>query len=226
MNLFEVIINCIVAGGALATAGAFIYIIKGQKGTQKQIESLSKMAEISSRQYEMARIQAGNTIYPKIKISFRQNQLLEEEIVVKNYSYPIEIYRIVVHSNSFHSDITINRREDYIGVGQGEAKVVPGNITRAGLMLFSIATVRLFVITPFEEAYEIRYAGDGDQHPYQSDPIPVLYTGKEHQFGKRSNSNYTTKQYSIHGNIPGDIVQNFPEVNEDPRDITLPKSRF
>lgn len=226
MSTFDVIISCITAVGALATAGAFIYIIKGQKGTSKQIESLSQMAVTLMRQYEMARIQAGSTIYPKIEITFRQNQLLSKEIVVKNYSYPIEIYRIVVNSTSYHSDTTINKREEYIAVKQGEAKVIPGDITSAGLMLFSIATVRLFIITPFDEAYEVRYAGDGAQQPYQSEPIPVLFTEKEHQFGTEPDSNYTTKQYSISGNIPGKIEDNFLEVTQDPRDITLPERLF
>lgn len=43
MSSFEIVINCITALGALATAGIFIYMIRGQKGAQKQIDSLSQM---------------------------------------------------------------------------------------------------------------------------------------------------------------------------------------
>ena len=39
MSSFEIVINCITALGALATAGTFIYMIRGQKGAQKQIDS-------------------------------------------------------------------------------------------------------------------------------------------------------------------------------------------
>ena len=51
MSNFEIIINCITALGALATAGTFIYVIKSQRGTQKQIDSLSQMATTFTRQY-------------------------------------------------------------------------------------------------------------------------------------------------------------------------------
>ena len=37
MSSFEIVINCITALGALATAGTFIYMIRGQKGAQKQM---------------------------------------------------------------------------------------------------------------------------------------------------------------------------------------------
>ena len=96
MSNFEIIINCITALGALATAGTFIYVIRSQKGTQKQIDSLSQMAATFTRQYEMARIQAGNTIYPKIKITLKHDVMWGMKILVKNLSYPIEIYRMQV----------------------------------------------------------------------------------------------------------------------------------
>jgi hypothetical protein len=220
MSTFDVIISCITAIGALATAGAFLYIVKGQKGTQKQIDSLSQMATIFTRHYQMSRIQAGNTVYPKIEISFKEHSFWGTEIVVKNCSYPIEIYRIVIHSQSQHSDTTINSRKDYITVRQGESTILPNDITRGDMGGFFMSSIRLFLITPFDEAYEIRYFRDSEKQKYQSEAIPVLFREEEHQYDSRSNANYTTKEYSIHGNIPGNIEDNFPEVTEDPRDIT------
>ena len=41
--LFEIIVDCIMALGALATAATFILVLINQKGTQKQIDSLSQM---------------------------------------------------------------------------------------------------------------------------------------------------------------------------------------
>lgn len=226
MNTFDIIISCIGAVGALATAGAFILIIKGQKGTQKQIESLSQMAATFARHYQMSRIQAGNTIYPKIEISFKENQLWGTEIVVKNKSYPIDIYRVVVTSQSYHSDTTINSRVDYITIRQGETMILPQEITRGGLGGFLMASVRLFLITPFDEAYEVRYSEDNEQKPYQSESIPILFSEEEHLYRSRSKTTYTTQEYSIHGNIPGNIEYNFPEITEDPRDVTRPKYPF
>ena len=37
--------------GALATAATFVLVLINQKGTQKQIDSLSQMAEMFSRHY-------------------------------------------------------------------------------------------------------------------------------------------------------------------------------
>ena len=148
MSNFEIIINCITALGALATAGTFIYVIKSQRGTQKQIDSLSQMATTFTRQYEMARIQAGNTIYPKIQITLKHDVMWGMEILVKNLSYPIEIYRIIVHTDQHHSDITIKPKGDYIAIRQGETKpILPGEMVRHPLYLYS-ASLRLFLITP------------------------------------------------------------------------------
>lgn len=108
MSNFEIIINCITALGSLATAGSFIYVIKSQKGTQKQIGSLSQMANTFARQYEIARIQAGNTIYPKIQIILKHDEIWGMKILVKNLSYPISIYRIIVQTGQYHCDITIS----------------------------------------------------------------------------------------------------------------------
>lgn len=44
--------------GALATAATFVLVLINQKGTQKQIDSLSQMAEMFSRHYQLERIQA------------------------------------------------------------------------------------------------------------------------------------------------------------------------
>ena len=38
--------------GALATAATFVLVLINQKGTQKQIDSLSQMAEMFSRHYQ------------------------------------------------------------------------------------------------------------------------------------------------------------------------------
>lgn len=54
--LFEIIVDCIMALGALATAATFILVLRNQKGTQQQINSLSQMAEMYSRHYQLERI--------------------------------------------------------------------------------------------------------------------------------------------------------------------------
>lgn len=217
MSQFEIIIQCITALGALATAGTFIYVVRGQKGTQKQIDSLSKMATTFARQYEMARIQAGNTIYPKIQITLKHDVMWGMKILVKNLSYPIEIYRIIVHTDQHHSDITIKPKDDYISIRQGEAKpVLPGEMVRHPLYLYS-ASIRLFLVTPFDEAYEVRYAVSGEQESYQSEAIPILYRKEEHE--SNTESIITAKEYSIHGNIPGTVEENFPEISRDSEDV-------
>ncbi len=171
----------------------------------------------------MSRIQAGDTIFPKIEISLKNNRnWATTEIVVKNKSYPVEIYRIVINEHSRHSDTTINSRRDYITVRQGESTVLPREITIGGSSGFFTASIRLFLITPFDEAYEVRYSGNSEKQPYQSESIPILFRKEEHQYDSRSETQYTTKSYSIHGNIPGNIEDNFPEITEDPRDITRP----
>ncbi len=153
MSEFEIIINCITALGALATAGTFIYVIKSQRGTQKQIDSLSQMATTFTRQYEMAKIQAGNTLYPKIQITLKHDMMWGMKILVKNLSYPIEIYRIIVHTDQHHSDITIKPKDNYIAIRQGETKpVLPGEMVRHPLYLYS-ASIRLFLVTSMEHMH-------------------------------------------------------------------------
>lgn len=213
MSQFEIIIQCITALGALATAGTFIYVIKSQKGTQKQIDSLSKMATTFARQYEIARIQAGNTIYPKIQITLKHDVMWGMKILVKNLSYPIDIYRIIVHTDQHHSDITIKPKDDYITIRQGETKpVLPGEMVRHPLYLYS-ASIRLFLVTPFDEAYEVRYAVSNERESYQSEAIPILYRKEEHE--NNTESTITAKEYSIHGGIPGTVEDNFPEISRE-----------
>lgn len=213
MSQFEIIIQCITALGALATAGTFIYVVRSQKGTQKQIDSLSKMATTFARQYEIARIQAGNTIYPKIQITLKHDVMWGMKILVKNLSYPIDIYRIIVHTDQHHSDITIKPKDDYITIRQGETKpVLPGEMVRHPLYLYS-ASIRLFLVTPFDEAYEVRYAVSNEQESYQSEAIPILYRKEEHE--NNTESTITAKEYSIHGGIPGMVEDNFPEISRE-----------
>lgn len=59
--------------GALATAATFVLVLINQKGTQKQIDSLSQMAEMFSRHYQLERIQAGSNIYIIRKSKFPPN---------------------------------------------------------------------------------------------------------------------------------------------------------
>ena len=213
MSQFEIIIQCITALGALATAGTFIYVVRSQKGTQKQIDSLSQMATTFARQYEIARIQAGNTIYPKIQITLKHDVMWGMKILVKNLSYPIDIYRIIVHTDQHHSDITIKPKDDYITIRQGETKpVLPGEMVRHPLYMY-YASIRLFLVTPFDEAYEVRYAVSNEQESYQSEAIPILYRKEEHE--NNTESTITAKEYSIHGGIPGMVEDNFPEISRE-----------
>lgn len=222
MSNFEIIINCITALGSLATAGSFIYVIKSQKGTQKQIGSLSQMANTFARQYEIARIQAGNTIYPKIQIILKHDEIWGMEILVKNLSYPISIYRIIVQTGQYHCDITISppKKDNYISIRQGETiPVLPGKITQNPLY-FSSASIQFFLITPFEEAYEVRYAVENKQEPYQSEAIPILYRKEDHE--NDTEPAIKIKEYAIQGNIPGTVKDNFPEISRNSDDYLIP----
>lgn len=105
--LFEIIIDCIMALGALATAATFIFILRNQKGTQKQIDSLSQMAEMYSRHYQLERIQAGSNIYPKIQISLKNDMIWGLKIQIKNNSYPVEVYRIMINEARHHLDVRL-----------------------------------------------------------------------------------------------------------------------
>jgi len=234
MIMFKIIIDCVIAIGAIATAGAFLYVIKGQKGAQEQIrslsnmsvmlarqnemsqiqiDSLSKMATTFTRQYEISRIQAGSTIYPNVKIALKHDAFWGMKIIVKNNSYPIEIYRIIVNTGSDNIDIRIEPREAYITAKQGETKVImPGQIGRHPIYAF-VASIKLFLITPFDEAYEIRYSTDGGTQQYLSEPIPIMCCPEDHQSGDEPH--YTVNSYSVRGNVPGTVEDNFPEINKE-----------
>lgn len=150
--LFEIIVDCIMALGALATAATFILVLINQKGTQKQIDSLSQMAEMYSRHYQLERIQAGSNIYPKIQISLKNDTMWGLKIQIKNNSYPVEVYRIMINdgSSSFRCKIK-TKKCDYIQIRQGETKaILPGELCRQQIYTFD-ASIRIYLITPFEE---------------------------------------------------------------------------
>lgn len=105
--------------GALATAATFVLVLINQKGTQKQIDSLSQMAEMFSRHYQLERIQAGSNIYPKIQISLKDDLMWGLKIQVKNNSYPVEVYRIIIYEPRTHLDIKLKPKSEYIQVRQG-----------------------------------------------------------------------------------------------------------
>ena len=214
--LFEIIIDCIMALGALATAATFIFVLRNQKGTQKQIDSLSQMAEIYSRHYQLERIQAGSNIYPKIQISLKNDMTWGLKIQIKNNSYPVEVYRIMINEARHHLDVRLKPKSDYIQIRQGETKtILPGELCRQQIYTFD-ASIRIYLITPFEEAYEIRYINTDKLNYYQSEPIPILYSKEEHESSKVQTTQ--VKQYSIHGGIKGTIKDNFPEVARDLED--------
>ena len=214
--LFEIIVDCIMALGALATAATFILVLINQKGTQKQIDSLSQMAEMYSRHYQLERIQAGSNIYPKIQISLKNDTMWGLKIQIKNNSYPVEVYRIMINEARHHLDVRLKPKSDYIQIRQGETKaILPGELCRQQIYTFD-ASIRIYLITPFEEAYEIRYINTDRINYYQSEPIPILYSKEEHESSKAQPTQI--KQYSIHGGIKGTIKDNFPEVARDLED--------
>lgn len=214
--LFEIIVDCIMALGALATAATFILVLINQKGTQKQIDSLSQMAEMYSRHYQLERIQAGSNIYPKIQISLKNDTMWGLKIQIKNNSYPVEVYRIMINETRHHLDVRLKPKSDYIQIRQGETKaILPGELCRQQIYTFD-ASIRIYLITPFEEAYEIRYINTDRINYYHSEPIPILYSKEEHESSKAQTTQ--VKQYSIYGGIKGTIKDNFPEVARDLED--------
>lgn len=202
--------------GALTTAATFVLVLVNQRGTQKQIDSLSQMAEIYSRHYQLERIQAGSNIYPKIQISLKNDMMWGLKIQIKNNSYPVEVYRIMINEARHHLDVRLKPKSDYIQIRQGETKtILPGELCRQQIYTFD-ASIRIYLITPFEEAYEIRYINTDKLNYYQSEPIPILYSKEEHESSKVQTTQ--VKQYSIHGGIKGTIKDNFPEVARDLED--------
>lgn len=214
--LFEIIIDCIMALGALATAATFIFILRNQKGTQKQIDSLSQMTEMYSRHYQLERIQAGSNIYPRIQISLKNDMIWGLKIQIKNNSYPVEVYRIMINEARHHLDVRLKPKSDYFQIRQGETKtILPGELCRQHIYTFD-ASIRIYLITPFEEAYEIRYINTDRLNYYQSEPVPILYSKEDHESSKVQTTQ--VRQYSIHGGIKGTIKDNFPEVARDLED--------
>ena len=202
--------------GALATAATFVLVLINQKGTQKQIDSLSQMAEMFSRHYQLERIQAGSNIYPKIQISLKNDTMWGLKIQIKNNSYPVEVYRIMINEARHHLDVRLKPKSDYIQIRQGETKtILPGELCRQQIYTFD-ASIRIYLITPFEEAYEIRYINTDRLNYYQSEPVPILYSKEDHESSKVQTTQ--VRQYSIHGGIKGTIKDNFPEVARDLED--------
>ena len=60
------------------------------------------MAEMFSRHCQLERIQAGNNIYPKIQISLKNDSMWGLKIQIKNNSYPIEVYRMIIYEDREH----------------------------------------------------------------------------------------------------------------------------
>lgn len=69
------------------------------------------------------------------------------------------------------------------------------------------------MVTPFDEAYEIRYAVSNEEEYYQSEAIPILFRKEDHE--NDTGSTISAKEYSIHGGIPGTVDDNFPEISRD-----------
>ena len=202
--------------GSLATAATFVLVLINQKGTQRQIDSLSQMAEMFSRHYQLERIQAGGNIYPKIQISLKNDTMWGLKIQIKNNSYPVEVYRIMINEARHHLDVRLKPKSDYIQIRQGETKtILPGELCRQQIYTFD-ASIRIYLITPFEEAYEIRYINTDRLNYYQSEPVPILYSKEDHESSKVQTTQ--VRQYSIHGGIKGTIKDNFPEVARDLED--------
>ncbi len=209
---WNLVFEIISALGSIATALTFIYVVKGQRGTQKQIDSLSRMADVLKRDYEMQRIQAGVKLYPQLRIEVRGDGLYGIKFLIKNNAYPIQIYRIILKRDRDYLDIQLPF-EQYITIRQGETKpVIPGEYSRSPTYLWQ-TTVRFFLITPFEEAYEIRYVYTDPNNQYQSEAIPILYSEEQHKPSK--NKSVVVESRSIHGEYPGTIDDNFPEVNKE-----------
>lgn len=138
------------------------------------------------------------------------------KIQIKNNSYPVEVYRIMINEAHHHLDVRLKPKSDYIQIRQGETKtILPGELCRQQIYTFD-ASIRIYLITPFEEAYEIRYINTDRLNYYQSEPVPILYSKEDHESSKVQTTQ--VRQYSIHGGIKGTIKDNFPEVARDLED--------
>ena len=213
MGTSELIFNIIAAIGSLATAGSFIYLLKGQKDSQKQIDSLTCMAKTFQRHYEMERIKAGEELYPKIDVAIKHDMLYGMKILVRNNSYPISIYRIIINSGQSYCDIHMQCRKDYIEIKQGETKPILPGYYSCGSLYCEDASIRVFFITPFDEAFEIRFSSSDAQHCYQSQPIIKTFSSEEHSY--ENSGNIKINSYEIHGGIKGTVEDNFPEIKKE-----------
>lgn len=93
------------------------------------------------------------------------------KIQIKNNSYPVEVYRIMINEARHHLDVRLKPKSDYIQIRQGETKtILPGELCRQQIYTFD-ASIRIYLITPFEEAYEIRYINTDRLNYYQSEPV-------------------------------------------------------
>lgn len=138
------------------------------------------------------------------------------KIQIKNNSYPVEMYRIMINEDRQHLDIKLKPKSNYIPIRQGETKtILPGELCCQHIYTFD-ASIRIYLITPFEEAYEIRYITTDKLNYYQSEAIPILYSKEEHESSKVQT--IQVRQYSIHGGIKGTIKDNFPEIVKDLED--------
>ena len=125
------------------------------------------------------------------------------KIQIKNNSYPVEVYRIMINEARHHLDVRLKPKSDYIQIRQGETKtILPGELCRQQIYTFD-ASIRIYLITPFEEAYEIRYINTDRLNYYQSEPVPILYSKEDHESSKVQTTQ--VRQYSIHGGIKGVI---------------------
>ena len=133
------------------------------------------------------------------------------KIQIKNNSYPVEVYRIMINEARHHLDVRLKPKSDYIQIRQGETKtILPGELCRQQIYTFD-ASIRIYLITPFEEAYEIRYINTDRLNYYQSEPVPILYSKEDHESSKVQTTQ--VRQYSIHGGIKGTIKGEFYQFN-------------
>ena len=122
----------------------------------------------------------------------------------------------MINEARHHLDVRLKPKSDYIQIRQGETKtILPGELCRQQIYTFD-ASIRIYLITPFEEAYEIRYINTDRLNYYQWEPVPILYSKEDHESSKVQTTQ--VRQYSIHGGIKGTIKDNFPEVARDLED--------
>ena len=51
------------------------------------------------------------------------------KIQIKNNSYPVEVYRIMINEARHHLDVRLKPKSDYIQIRQGETKtILPGEL--------------------------------------------------------------------------------------------------